>query len=331
MSSRDRAAPVHAPLVRSLSRWMRYRVALEALRRRICAARQLSGSLTLMALGVFGTLAHAAPQRAAVPGLLRLIPATPHPILFFGEYHGTQQAPAFFGDAVAELSALKPVLVILEQNQSEARDVSRYINGALSMSQVVESGEWLWASKAPTVREDGRHSIAMVKLLYRLRSLRESGRPIYIGGTNADKLPAHVSYNAEMARNILRQSNGFSGVTMVYTGSAHARQSAGQADSLLPRRRTVSITTVPQGRSSVHSLWICRAKGGGILCSDLRYQHSPGKTQRKPCGAFGVHRSSPRRFKETGFDAYACVGAAFTASPPATRSNAAAWGKYINY
>lgn len=294
----------------------------------LCAVRQVRRYVAVMALALFGSLAHAAPQQLAVPGLRRIIPATPHPILFFGEYHGTQQAPAFFGDAVAELSASKPVLVILEQNESEARDVSRYINGAISMSDVIDSGEWLWASKAPTVREDGRHSIAMVKLLYRLRHLRESGRPIYIGGTNADKLPAHFSYNAEMARNILRQSNGFAGVTMVYTGSAHARQLGAQAANLLPRRRTVSITTVPEGRTSVHSLWICRAKRGDILCGDVNYQHLPGKTPRKLCGAFGVHRSSPRRFQQTGFDAYACVGAAFTASPPATQSNISAWRKY---
>lgn len=85
---------------------------------------------TLIMLALAGSLAHAASLAAPVPGLIRLIPATRHPIMFFGEYHGSNQSPAFFGDAVAEVSAGEPVLVILEQNQSEARLVSQYVDRA---------------------------------------------------------------------------------------------------------------------------------------------------------------------------------------------------------
>lgn len=272
-----------------------------------------------------GSLAHAAPMRAPVPGLVTLIPATRHPILFFGEYHGSKQSPALFGDAVAEVSSLKPILVILEQNQSEARRVSQYLNGKISMADVVDSGEWLWALKDPQRREDGRHSIAMVKLLYRLRRLRERGRVIDIGGTNADKLPPKVTYNAEMANNILKLSNAFPGVTMVYTGTAHAKKLPGRAAGLLPSRRTFSITTVPVGRTLVNSLWICRPQGTGIVCGYLNYRGIPVKHPPRPCGSFGVHRSSADRIKKTGFDAYACVGAPITASPPATPGNVARW------
>jgi len=150
---------------------------------------------TLIMLALSSSIVEAGPLPARVPGLMRLIPATRHPILFFGEYHGSIQSPAFFGDAVAEVCAFRPVLVILEQNQSEARLVSRYVNGKISMRDIVNSGEWLWALKAPRQREDGRHSIAMVKLLYQLRQLKEHGRVIDFGGTNADKLPPEVTYN----------------------------------------------------------------------------------------------------------------------------------------
>jgi hypothetical protein len=44
-----------------------------------------------------------------------------HPILFLGEYHGNNQSPAFFGDAMATVSEFKPVLVIFEQSPCEAR------------------------------------------------------------------------------------------------------------------------------------------------------------------------------------------------------------------
>ena len=107
------------------------------------------------------------PRRVAtVPGLMCIVPPTRHPILFFGEYHGSNQSPAFFADAVRTVSEFRPVLVILEQNQSEAHLVSNYVSGRLSMIGVVSSGEWLWASRDPQHRDDGRHSIAMVKLLY---------------------------------------------------------------------------------------------------------------------------------------------------------------------
>jgi len=283
---------------------------------------------TLIMLALTSSIVDAGPLPERVPGLMRLIPAVRHPILFFGEYHGSIQSPAFFGDAVAEVSAFRPVLVILEQNQSEARLVSRYLNGKTSMRVIVTSGEWLWALKAPRQREDGRHSIAMVKLLYQLRQLKKHGRAIDIGGTNADKLPSKVTYNAEMARNILRLSRGFPGVTMVYTGTAHAKKMPGRAGGLLPSRRTISITTVPVGRTVVDSLWICRKKMDGVFCGDLNYRHITKRDPLQPCGAFGVHPSSPKRIKETGFDAYACVGGPITSSPPATPRNFPAWKKY---
>lgn len=71
---------------------------------------------------------------------MRVIPPTQHPILFFGEYHGSAQSPAFFGDAVATVSEFKPVLVILEQSQTEARLVSKYVNGRMSMAGIVSLG-----------------------------------------------------------------------------------------------------------------------------------------------------------------------------------------------
>lgn len=293
-------------------------------------ARRRFGATFIMFL-LAGATVDAGPQPAGVPGVMKLIPAARHPILFFGEYHGSVQSPAFFGDAVAEMSAFRPVLVILEQNQSEAHLVSRYVSGKISMRDVVDSGEWLWASKAPLQREDGRHSIAMVKLIYEFRHLREQGRDIEIGGTNADKLPPHITYNAEMASNILRLSNAlaFPGVTMVYTGTAHAQKVPGRAGGLLPSRRTISITTVPEGKTLIDSLWICREKkANGIFCGNLIYQHMPQKDSLQPCGEFGIHRSSSARIKETGFDAYGCVDAPITSSPPATPENYPAWSKY---
>ena len=131
--------------------------------------------------GLANSIVDAGPLPARVPGLMRLIPATPHPILFFGEYHGSAHSPAFFGDAVSEVSAFMPVIVILEQNQSEARLVSRYRRRQVSMHDIVAPREWLWAMKAPLQREDGRPNIAMVKLLYKLRALKDHGRVIEIG------------------------------------------------------------------------------------------------------------------------------------------------------
>lgn len=275
-----------------------------------------------------GSLARPPQPVAAVPGLMRIIPSAHHPILFFGEYHGSRESPAFFADAVTAVSESRPVLVILEQNQSEARLVSNYVSGRLPMAGVVSSGEWLWASRDPQQREDGRHSIAMAKLLYRLRQLRQRGRVIRIGGTNADKLPAHVHYNAEMAENIRRLSKGFAGVTMVYTGTAHARMQGRQAANLLPSRRTVSITTVPAGRTVVNSLWVCRMKNHAIFCGPHEFRHAHVKTPAADCGAFGIHRSSPRRLRQTGFEAYACVGEPITESPPATLANESAWRRW---
>lgn len=282
----------------------------------------------LAALLPITSLARPPRRVATVPGLMRIVPPTHHPILFFGEYHGSNQSPAFFADAVRTVSEFRPVLVILEQNQSEARLVSNYVSGRLSMIGVVSSGEWLWASRDPQHREDGRHSIAMVKLLYRLRQLRQRGRVIRIGGTNADKLPAHVHYNAEMAENIRRLSKGFAGVTMVYTGTAHARMQGRQAANLLPARRTVSITTVPAGRTVVNSLWICRMKNGAIFCGPHQFRHEHVKTPAGYCGALGIHRSSPQRIRKTGFEAYACVGEPITVSPPATLANESVWRRW---
>ena len=289
------------------------------------AGRWFRLAMALVAFVPLGAFANPPRLSAIVPGLMRIIPPTQHPILFFGEDHGSEQMPAFFGDAVATVSKFKRTLVILEQNRSESRFVSRYVSGQISMAEVVDSGEWRWASTDPQQREDGRHSIAMVKLLYRLRQLSKAGRVIRIGGTNADKLPAHVTYNVQMAENIRQLSKAFAGVTMVYTGTAHAKKKGRRAANLLPSRRTVSITAAPVGRTIVESLWICRMKHGGIFCGLLKYRHEHVEAPARYCGAFGIHRSSPRRVRETGFDAYACVGGPITASPPATLANAPAW------
>jgi hypothetical protein len=286
-------------------------------------------SAVLVAIVAFGRPAHPMDTPARVPGLMRLLAASRHPILFFGEYHGSRQSPAFFGDAVAEVSAAKPVLVILEQSQSDARRVAQYVDGRIPISTMVGSGEWLWASKSPRRREDGRHSIAMVRLLHRLRELRQDGRAIYIGGTNPDKPNLHSTYDRRMADNILRLADAYPhAVAMVYTGTGHAKKSPGRAASFLPPRRTVSITTVPVRRTLVNSLWICRMKGSRAVCGYRNYRRLPLTFPIKACGAFGIHRSSRRRREKTGFDDYACVGAPISASRPATPSDPAAWRRY---
>lgn len=205
----------------------------------------------LLVIAAINPMARAMEAPVRIPGLMRLVSVARHPILYFGEYHGSKQSPTFFGDAVAEVSALRPVLVILEQSQSDAHRVSQYVNRQIPISGVVDAGEWLWASKAPRLREDGRHSIAMVKLLYRLRLLCESGSVIYIGGTNLNKPNKHVTYDRQMAENILRLANAHpEAVTMVYAGSGHAKKRQGGQPAFCRRDALCRSRRIPWAEPS---------------------------------------------------------------------------------
>ena len=185
--------------------------------------------------------------------------------LLFGEIHGTQELPAFFGEAVCWTSGHLPVQAGLELPPTEEGRMAAWFASAGSSADV----EALTASPLWTGRlQDGRTSRAMVVLLDRLRLLMVEGRPIEVflfDVRDQDHLAARDRMMAEVIA--ARVKAHPDALTMVLAGNVHAQKDKGVPwdPELVPmgwyladagvRVRSLNFSA-PAG-----SAWTCRPDG----------------------------------------------------------------------
>jgi hypothetical protein len=148
----------------------------------------------------------------------------------FGEYHGTQEAPAFIGDIACALVARgQSVLVAVEHDATQnAAFQAAWSLGQTQFEDALQKAGWAG-------REDGVGSETMFRLLVRLHSLKDQGYPIGIvafNGTRDDaqrerfkSLPGQGSHEAAQAENIHDAAETYPyDKVLVLTGNLHARK-----------------------------------------------------------------------------------------------------------
>lgn len=157
-------------------------------------------------------------------------------VLIFGEIHGTNEAPAIVARiACSMIAAKKRVVVALEVSADEQPLLDHFMSSQGTAADVASlfSGRFsIW--KRPTARQDGRSSEAMLTLIEKLRTYRDSGYPISILAADmapdeyqSDRAPAGQR-DASMARRVaeaLRRDEGT--VVIGLFGNVHASVTRG--------------------------------------------------------------------------------------------------------
>ncbi|WP_457323405.1 hypothetical protein [Roseateles sp. P5_E11] len=132
-------------------------------------------ALFTVALGLLAAMARAAAPNCETDPQLQLDRITERVILI-GETHGNEQSPAFVARLVCGLLALdRPIILAVERISLEQPALARYLASAGRADDVralLREEDWA----APT--QDGRSSVAMLKLLEQVRRWRQAGQPV---------------------------------------------------------------------------------------------------------------------------------------------------------
>jgi hypothetical protein len=227
--------------------------------------------------------------------------------IFFGEIHGTNEIPAFVGDVVCMVSISEPTLVLLELPVTYNTTIDRFL------VTPNESEAILLLKKAGFGREldgDGRESIAMFRLLDRLRRLSLSGRSIRVRAIDPYVATSSSPFTrdqqmAQEIRRVMMENSGYFAVALM--GDIHVRRGPITIDGgvikptgmYLDQARFFSFAKADiEGKS-----WSCFAEGCGV--------QAIGGERIAP--TFGVRMFGEIR---SGFDGVFSVGKNYTASVP---------------
>lgn len=181
------------------------------------------------------TLAFATPALADTcndPEGLSAITTSKAQYIIFGELHGTEQSPAFFGDVACALATkhLK-ILVALELGSSANPALQAAWSGpreGFAEKLVRTMPDW-------REREDGVTSQAMLAMLVRLHDLKAQGHAIAVVAFNGARdeaqyekfkdLPGQGGHEAAQAENIRNAAEaGRFDRVLVLVGNTHARK-----------------------------------------------------------------------------------------------------------
>jgi len=146
--------------------------------------------------------------------------------VLFGDWHGTEELPAFFGEAVCRVAAGGlPVLVGLELPRDEQARVERFLatGDEREASAALLEGRF-WRREY----QDGRSSQAMAALLGRLRQLRRAGLPIDLLLFDVPQEATAPDRDLKMAGELAAWAHARSEtLLMVQAGNFHTRTTVG--------------------------------------------------------------------------------------------------------
>lgn len=235
--------------------------------------------------------------------------------IFFGEVHGTQEIPAFFGDVLCELLKVKKVVVALEWPKSSTDRIRNYLAAPDNENADAEflNYDRIWNAAIA----DGRNSHAMFRLMKKIKSLKKIGENIEVAAfqpTGFNNLH-HMSqdyYELVMAYNIFRIADEFPDQTvLVLTGNFHARlspQTVGlkvirPAAMRLPQEDVISFHLNNTGGTA----WTCQSDG----CKPHTRAEDPNSSKtnkREIIISKGI---------VDNYDGYYSLGTTYTSSCPA--------------
>lgn len=183
-----------------------------------------------------------------------------------GEVHGTNEAPDAFANLVCLAAATKrPVTVALEYPADDQAVIDAYLasNGdAKARSALLTSP--VFASRT----QDGRGSVAFVRLFDQLRHMRQAGQiEGVVASDTGPAIPIRLTRDAAMARAWTAVPAARNGIVLILVGNLHAMRKPVvtpthtiiTAGSLMPVGRTVTINITGSGGQA----WNCQQDGCG--------------------------------------------------------------------
>ena len=184
--------------------------------------KRLAAALAILAL--VGCAGARSPANRRVTCDQKTVPAEllePGGVLVFGEIHGSQELPAFFGEAVCAAAAHGcPIEVGLEQPSAGQADVDAFLaseGGAAALAPVLAAPHW------HREYQDGRSSRAQIDLLERLRGLRAQGLPLNVFLFDPWPEDTKSPRDEEMARRIAARARARPrAITLILVGEVHA-------------------------------------------------------------------------------------------------------------
>jgi hypothetical protein len=283
--------------------------------------------IALLSIAAFSTscfnrevrTAAACAQRAP-PSLKTLL--TPGAILVFGEWHGTNEIPAFFQSAIcAASSENQAVRVGLEMPVDEKSHVEAFVAGVEAEKQLLASAFWT------DEFQDGRRSQAMLEVLKEVRRLRSLGRriviePFDVPAAQRSTPQARDDFMASTLKEVLSAPSET--ISLMLMGNGHAR-------------------TIPGAPWSKDYRWTAsQLRGAGVKFVSLKDKTAGGTAWSCPdvdpshCGAQRVSDDDGRALEveltpiaEGGFDGSYGVGKVSASAPAAFPERAVAMAEKI--
>lgn len=181
-----------------------------------------------------------------------------------GEMHGSNETPDAFTNLVCLAAAARgPVTVALElpQDMQPVLDTWLASDGGDKAKAALLAAPW-WHRPL----QDGRSSIAFLRMLERLRTLHVAGKVVAVRGFDEPATwRGATDRNADMAGTLIDIAATTKGLTMVLVGNVHAARSEvtfgtkkiRPATFLLPEGKRVSVNVDALGGS----VWACMADG----------------------------------------------------------------------
>jgi hypothetical protein len=189
-------------------------------------------------------------------------------LVFLGELHGTNEAPALAAEFACELTRDRDgVTLSLEIPESEQSQINRYLASAgtaADQSELVSTQFW----QAPNGGQDGRRSLAMLALLERLRQLRATN--VKVDVLAFDGWSADAPRDATMAASLLSSIRQHPRAKfLVLVGNVHASKAKGSPWDPLYEPMAFLISSESPLSLLVHSsagtAWVCTGdKGCGV-------------------------------------------------------------------
>ena len=279
--------------------------------------RRVAALALLVLVGCAGTKTTEAPrvvcdERKALPAWL----LEPGAVILFGETHGSQELPAFFGEAVCAAAARGlPIEVGLEQSSAGQAAIDSFLasaGGDAALAPVLAAPHW------HREYQDGRSSRAQIELLERLRGLRAQRLEVSVFLFDPWPEETKSPREEEMARRIAEHARAHPrAITLILVGEVHAWTAIGTPwdpafhpmgwllaqDGL----RVMSLgRATPAGR-----VWVCT----GPNVTDCGERDAPKTRQQLPSGRTEGIELLPAR-NERGNDGLWATPT-LTASPPA--------------
>jgi hypothetical protein len=245
----------------------------------------------------------AAAASTEIPGLTKLLNRPGLRYVVVGDLHGTEQLPAFFGQLVEEISARKPVSVILEYPERFRRDLDTY----LASSGDAAARKAFLATDFWTRWHDGRSSKAMFALIEKLRTLEV---PVTACQPYGSDLGEYERVMGECWKQVGEDTHR---LVLIFVGNAHA--------SYMPVFNDVVPAAASLPRDATASFDNFEAPGWAWNCD------KPDKCGESPSHADSDLREPGLYFGEDlvpvargVFDGAYSAGPRFTASPPAAEA-----------